>query len=582
MKDFCIPSELIDKVKEIVTTSSSISRDKQLTDLFGSAEMAKQVNTAFEKSKLLTNQKTAVNKFIDSFTQLGQEAKLKMKENIAKRLEKRTEKITQEDLLSIAQDIYNKKYKIDISLEDIARINEQKKVVNSLNNAEGRALNETAGSAYGDAVVSMKKIVDDLKNPTDSMNIKDTLGEILRETSQRLEGKTLFEKSIEGVKIAADIATSAVYKSIQASADMSYGLRQGLKVLTSDPKIWKQNWVAAFEPFKKITSKAEQQLVADKFMSRMVSNPLYEDAIKSRLGIGVIEDFFPTTLAEKIPVLGNIFKSSNEAFTIFSQGSRMSLFEKFVNNAKANGAEVTPQLMKDFAEVANSLTGRGKLSIGGRSLENQAGLINKIFYSGRYIKSAVDTFTMPFDMSLSPLARAEARKASLRNIGAISTVLYTASLFMPVELDPRSSKFGKVNVGNNTWVDVTGGLGSYLVLASRIATQESKSATSGKITELGTGKFGSRTGFDVVVDFATNKLAPAPSTAVQLLKGKDFSGNKPTLGSVAKNLAMPLALGNAIQQALSDNEFSTALFSSLADINGLNATDYNKLKKSGK
>lgn len=578
MENFCIPPELINKVKEIVTTNSSISRDKQLAELFGSPEMAKKVNTAYEKSLLLVNQKNAIEKFINSFTELGQEQKLKMKESIANRLANRTEKITQDDLLAIAQDIYNKKYKIDIPLEDIARINEQKKIVDSLNNPQGRTLNETGGSAYGDAVVQMKHIVEDLKTPTNNMGIKDTVKSILDQTALRFKGKTPFEKSIEGIKIAADIATSSIYKSIQASADLSYGFRQGLKVLTTDPKLWKKNWIDAFEPLKKITNLKEQQLVADKFASRLVSNPLYEDAIKAKLGIGVIEDFFPTTLAEKIPALGNIFKSSNEAFTIFSQGSRMSLFEKFVNNAKANGVEITPELMKDFAKVANSITGRGTHPF----IEKNANIVNKIFYSGRYIKSAIDTFTMPFDTSLSPLARAEAKKVAIRNIGTISSLLYAASLFRPVETDPRSSKFGKVNVGNNTWVDITGGLGSYITLASRIATQESKSATTGKISKLGTGKFGSRTGFDVAVDFATNKLAPAPSTIVQILKGKDFSGNKPTLGGVARNLSAPLAPANAIQQAFSDNDFSTALFSTLADINGLNSTDYNKFKKTGK
>jgi uncharacterized protein YdcH (DUF465 family) len=572
MENFCIPPELINNVKEIVTTNSSISRDKQLAELFGSPEMAKKVNTAYEKSLLLVNQKNAIEKFINSFTELGQEQKLKMKESIANRLANRTEKITQDDLLAIAQDIYNKKYKIDIPLEDIARINEQKKVIDSL---------PEFSIEKGRAIYDMDRIIEDLKSPRNKLGIKDTIQSILKETAQRFEGKTPFEKSIEGIKIAADIATSSIYKSIQASADLSYGLRQGLKVLTTNPKVWKENWLNSFKNFT-TWSAAERELAHREWVATVISDPMYESMVKSKLGIGVIEDFFPTTLAEKIPLLSDIFKRSNVAFTQFSQGSRIGLWKEFVNKATQDGVEITPQLLKDFAEVANSFTGRGKLSIGGRSLESQAGLINKVFYSGRYIKSAIDTFTMPFDTSLSPLARAEARKASLRNIGVISTILYTASLFRPVELDPRSSKFGKVNVGNNTWVDITGGLGSYITLASRIATQESKSATTGKISKLGTGKFGSRTGFDVAVDFATNKLAPAPSTIVQILKGKDFSGNKPTLGGVARNLSAPLAPANAIQQAFSDNDFSTALFSTLADINGLNSTDYNKFKKTGK
>ncbi len=356
--------------------------------------------------------------------------------------------------------------------------------------------------------------------------------------------------------------------------DMSYALRQGLKVLTTNPKVWADGMVNAFKPFQKLGSKAEQQAVADAFKARLVSHPMYEDAINSKLGIGVIEEFFPTTIAEKIPALGNIFKASNEAFTIFSQGSRMKLFEDFITTAKNNGTDITPQLMKDFAKVANSVTGRGSLG----SLESQAGLINKIFYSGKYIKSSLDTFLMPFDTKLSPEARKKALEVSLRNLSTVGGLMGIASLFTDVETDPRSSKFGKMRTGKNTWVDLTGGLGSYITLAAKNISGKSKSATTGRISELNSGDFGSRTRFDTIIDWLSNKTAPALSTGIQVAKGKDFSGKKPTLGSAVTNLVKPISAGNAYQ-VFSDNDTGTALLTTLFDVLGASGTDYSKFKK---
>jgi len=45
----------------------------------------------------------------------------------------------------------------------------------------------------------------------------------------------------------------------------------------------------------------------------------------------------------------------------------------------------------------------------------------------------------------------------------------------------------------NTRFDITGGMGSLVTLASRLAKQSSKSSTTGIVTKFGTG-YGQRTG----------------------------------------------------------------------------------------
>lgn len=574
----CIDPKIIDDVKKIVQEApDTISRDKKLTEMFGK-DQAKEINYLYENSLRLKNQKNAINKFIDNFTEIGQKEKADLKEKIAQRLADRNSMVQDKELLAIAQDIWNKKYKLDIPLEEISKINTLKKSADELKvKMDGTAINSPERIAYGDKISDIANIVDDLKNPRNKMNFAQTVRDIVKTTGERFAKENgVLGNAGELAKLSFEVLTSAIYKSIQASMDMSYALRQGFKVLTKDPTAWKNNFVEAFKPFSKISSKEAQNVVANRFKASLVSHPLYQQAIDAKLAIGVIEDFFPTTLSEKIPLLGNIFKASNEAFTIFSQGSRMSLFEDMVNKAAKDGVELTPQLYKDLAKVANSITGRGSLG----KLEASSETINKIFYSGRFIKSQLDTFTMPFNTSLDITARKEAMKSSLSNLSTIGALMATASLFTEVESDPRSSKFGKMKVpgSKDTWIDLTAGLGSYITLASRVATQQSKSATTNKVSELNSGKFGSTTSFDVVSNWLTGKLSPAPSTAVQFLKGSDYSGKKPTIAGSALNLATPITAGNALQ-IFSDEDTGTALISTVFDALGASQTNYQKFKK---
>jgi hypothetical protein len=574
----CIPPEIIDSIKKtVINSTDSIARNKKLTEQFGE-QMAKEINTLYENSLLLKNQKKSLDKFIDNFTDIGIEKKADLKAKIADRLASRKSAIQDNELLSIAQDIWNKKYGLDIPLEEIQKINTLKREADALKPAmEITPKNSPERMAYGDKLSQISNLIEDIKNPQNKMNLLQTVKDIAKSTGHRFSKELGIAGNIgEAGKLSLDVLTSAIYKSIQASMDISYALRQGFKVLTKNPTIWKENFIKAFEPFKHITSKEAQTVVANKFKASLVSHPLYQQAVDSKLAIGVIEDFFPTALAEKIPILGNIFKASNEAFTIFSQGSRMSLFEDFINTATKNGAKITPELSKDFAYVANSITGRGSLG----KFESSSEVINKIFYSGRYISSQIDTFTMPFNNKLSPLAREEAMKSSRNNFAAIGGLMATASLFTEVETDPRSSKFGKMKVpgSKDTWIDLTAGIGSYIVLASKTATQESKSATTDKITKLNSGKFGSTTNFDVVTNWLTGKLSPAPSAAVQVLKGQDYSGKKPTLGSMTQNLVTPIGVGNAYN-IFNSEDTATALISTVFDTLGASQVDYSKFNK---
>jgi hypothetical protein len=130
-----------------------------------------------------------------------------------------------------------------------------------------------------------------------------------------------------------------------------------------------------------------------------------------------------------------------------------------------------------------------------------------------------------------------------------------------VEIDPRSSDFGKVKNKNTRW-DIWGGFQQYVRLFSQMATGERKS-TTGKIYTLdGEGAFGQTT-TDVLVSFGRGKLAPVPGMAVDLLSRRTIVGEKikfqtgnegykeVNIGRYAKEHLLPLNF-TGLQEALKD------------------------------
>lgn len=578
MADICILPEFIDDIEKVMDESpDSLTRLAKLTDLFGgNAKSAQEINKLFETKLLLKNQSVAMDRFIESIDGIGAQKKAELREAIQRRMVDRTEKIQDDELLSIAKDIFDKKYDLDLKPTQVKELNKFKReVYNTEQLIEGTPSGSPERIANAKAQVAMSDYVDYLINPTKNQGLIDTVKTYLKETGQKFEGKTSVEKVLESGKLAADVLTSPIYKSVQASMDVSYALRQGYKVFARSPKIWLKSLKESFKPFTQLASPEDKWRAMEAFKIELASKEMYKEALDSKLAIGVIEEFFPTTFAEKIPLIGRVFKASNEAFTIFSQGSRMRMFEDMVKHAQGNGTEITSDLMKEFAMLANSISGRGSLG----SLEKIPSTVNKVLFSGRFIKSQLDTFYLPFKPDLSPTARKIAMAESVKAIGMMGTIMATAAQFTDVEFDPRSSKFGKMKLpgSKDVWIDITGGLGSYITLASRIATQKSKSANTGKVRDLNTGEFGSQTTWDVFMNWAGNKLAPAPSAIRDYLKGETFGGEELTAIGSVKNLLTPITISNALD-LFGNEDTATAFISTMFDALGAAQTDYSQFK----
>ena len=611
-----MPDVAKDLSRKITSEMDSNERYKVILEEIKDKDMAREINKLFEASVLLKKQSLAEKRFFDKITdsewkkdrlKYAQTERARKKElmynedGTIKDNFKALIKETDQEIEDSATSMFHKKYKVDLSESQVKELVALRSKSQELSDvAQGTPSGSAERLAYGKSLVELQKYMKYLIEPTEKMelsqlkshvwgNIKDRYFDINKATDER-KWKGISRSVGETIKLAYDAITTPVYKSIEAALDYSGMFRQGFKTLTTGlmqgDKIWKQNVIDGFKPILKLGSQKEQQELADLFQARIFGDPFYEEMQKAGLRIGGVEDFFPTSIAEKIPVLGNAFKASNEAFTILVQGMRFDLYKKLRGNLVTTYADrikgmteeqISKELkkeLKDITEVANSITGSGSLG----KLESASGLINKLLFSGRFIRSQADTFLMPFRSDLDPVARKAAMDTSKATFGAIGALMLTAGSIGEVEFDPRSSKFGKVKLpgSKDTWIDLTAGLGGYISVLAKELSGQSKSSISGKITELGK-KYGSPTRFDVAVNWLAGKAAPGPSQAIQILKGKTYSGEKPTITSTATGLVTPIGISNAYD-VFTNEDLATALMALLADSVGASASNYEKFK----
>jgi hypothetical protein len=250
---------------------------------------------------------------------------------------------------------------------------------------------------------------------------------------------------------------------------------------------------------------------------------------------------------------------------------RVDVFDKYIEIAKRSGVNIDdPKELQSIGRLVNSLTGRGNMG----ALERVAGTVNNVFFSPRALKSNIDTLTAHTFDKATPFVRKQAAINLLRIISGTAAVLGIARAINKdsVELDPRSSDFGKIKIGN-TRFDVTGGMASIVTLAARLLTMSTKSTSSKIVLPLNSTEYGAQTGTDVVYNFFENKLSPVMSVIKDLLKGKDFNGNPPTVTGELSNLLMPLPF-SSVEDAAKDPNAANAVLIGILDGLGIAANTY--------
>jgi hypothetical protein len=566
---FCLVPRLAEKFKQAIL-SGEINPDELanmapkarhdfLANLLGE-ENAGPVNALFESKLLLKNQQAGFIRWAETYIHSKQ-----IKRDIISRIQRLDKVLNPADKENFLEDLASTQLGTKITYQEAEKITDLSKNIDDAKSLMDSAPRREVGAqptkgelAYGTAIVEMQNYLKDLKAHAD----KFSLAEFKKNPVSSI-GK--------GISHLAGEA-----KSINASLDDSAIFRQGWKVLWTNPKIWTKNALKSFTDIIRTVGKED---VMNALNADIVSRPNYDLMTKAKLAIGISEEAFPTSLPEKIPVAGRVYKASQDAYTAFVHKTRADVFDKYIQIAKETGVDLTKEELESIGKLVNSLTGRGNLG----PVEPIGNTLNNILFSPRLWKSHLDVLLQPVTgAGGSNFVRKQAALNLLKMISGGAAVLVTANAVKPgsVEKDPRSADFGKIKIGN-TRFDVSGGIAGTVTLMARLATMSSKSSTTGEVNKLnardkkGKPKFGAQTGTDVVLDFFSNKLSPAAAVIRDLTRGHDFDGKKPTVGSVAKQLFVPLPI-KTYEELVNTPDSANIILSLIAESLGISTNTYTK------
>lgn len=544
----------------------SAARREYFSSIIGK-DNAEGVNALFESKMLLKDQKRGLISWAKKVAGLSEPARLDFISKVQK-LERVLEPAQEREFLA---DLAAQKLGMTVTPAEAKAISQGAKTVSNFkkdfNPATQQWSSEDARLKYGAAFVAYQ----------------DHVGNLLREAN-----KPTFKEWIRNPgRVALDLAAST--KGIVASLDNSFYGRQGIKMLFTHPSVWADAFVKSWSDIAKTIAGGDPMaaIKADVLSRPDAMNGKYKN-MKVAVGLD-FEEAFPTSLPEKIPIFGRVYKASEAAFNGGALRMRADLADKMIRLSEQSGVDLSMpgKQAEGIGDLVNSLTGRG--NIGKMSSEG----INAAFFSIRFLKSNIETLTAHYGGlaiekgAARTFVQKEAAKNLLKIVGGMATVLFTANQLWPgsVDFDPRSSNFGKIRIGN-TRFDISGGMGSLITLAARLAPVRdkagnwhmwSKSSTTGHFTDLWKGGFGARTGLDVVEDFAEGKLSPMVGMIRDYLEGETFGGKPVTVVSAIENLVTPIGLGS-ITDAMNTPHSAPLLAILILDSLGIGASTYSAAK----
>ena len=417
---------------------------------------------------------------------------------------------------------------------------------------------------YGAARVAYENYVNYLKGEQTPLRTLAKAGiDKFKTTAQTNKAKAVYDLGTDALKVIVNNSVSMV-----ATLDNSFLGRQGLKTLQVHPTVWAKGAVNSFvDIWKTLGGKdAHSALMADVY-----SRPNYLNGSYEKAGIlAKVEEQYPSSLPERIPGVGRVFKASENAFTGSAIRMRTGLYDLLAKRAAENGIDMTDAAqIKPIGKLINSLTARGQWGVKG-----EPAVVRLVMWAPKMLKGHIDVLTAHgAGIGLeSAFARKQAAINLLKIVTETATLMTIANALKPgsAETDPRSSDFGKIKIGN-TRFDITGGAASIVTLAARISTGERKSTSTGEMIPYGT-KYGQASELDALVDFLANKTNPPAHVVVDWLRGRDYAGKPFSFGEAAFRAATPIIVQRAIN--LKDDNSANAVAGVILDGLGINASTY--------
>lgn len=360
------------------------------------------------------------------------------------------------------------------------------------------------------------------KVPTDSELawLGEIYGTELVESLRALRPKSA--KIIEGILEAWNLP-----RAILASFDDSMVLRQGLHLLPEG----KPAGVALKAHIKALTKAGSV-----KINEVIRENPWYNHARAHGLDLtlpglrpgisGHEEVFFGARVAQKIPILGKGIEISERIATAYLNKLRIETYSAHAAELQRMGAGYNA--FKELAENINILSGRASL---GRT-QAMAPVLNGMFFSARLnwaraqtpfrILRQVPNLNTPEGRHLAGMLAKDVYGMWAGIAGMLGVAAAAGAV---VELDPRSSDFGKMQIGT-VRIDPWAGQQQFAVLMARIISGQTKTTTTGQVMPADA--------VNVLGRFIESKAHPALGQLIAVKEGKTYVGEDMTVKQYAK------------------------------------------------
>ena len=433
-------------------------------------------------------------------------------------------------------------------------------------------INNTSRIGYGLKQVVIEKYVNDIKSEAKKRRI------LFKEDPIRA--------LLTPVKDATELFSN-LFKSLMTSIDNSFFGRQGISNLygtIEQKKIWGRNFKKSFGDIgaELIAKKINGFGAMDFIKADIYSRP---NAMNGKYKVGgyeldvLTEEVFPTSLPERVWLVGRLFKASETTFNGAALRMRADLADMYISQMEAQGGNaLDPEQARGIGNLVGSLTGRGNI---GRASPMSKEL-NLLFWSVKFFKSSIDILTMhKFDSQATDFTRAEAQRNLINIVAHVGGLMILANLIDPesVEEDPRSTNFGKIRVYGK-WINITAGLGGLVVLAARVSPSihngewgHWRKSSSGNWTNLQAGGFGVQNTVQVIMDaIFLNKLAPMASIIRDYYEGEMFGGEPFDITKAIINSGTPLIIQAGWD--VKDEKFGVILGVLIAEFFGTSVSDY--------
>lgn len=549
---------------------------------FTDAENAININSLFESKLLLKNRQQGLTTWAKRVLGMKQTAK----RDILSKIERLDEigVLDPKDLQAFKEDLARTRLGLNVTFEEAKTISELSAERVEARDAwqaeldENPSWNEDPHATRKEWVGNKNRLEYGLKQVALEKYVKDV----------KLEAKKIsFKESPLKATLDAVKKVPNVMKSLMSSLDNSFWGRQGIKNLYgsfSQKRIWTRDFLKSFGDVsaelraKKVDGFEPMDLIrADVYSRPNAMNGKYK-AGKYGLDISS-EEPFPSSIPERIPGLGRLFRASETAFSGGALRMRADLADLFISKAEQQQINtLDPKQARGIGHLVGSLTGRG--SLGKAAVLSKE--LNFVLWSARFFKSNIDTLTAhQFDPQATKFTKKEARKNLLNIVASTTAIMMVAGFLNPddIEPDPRGTNFGRIKIFGR-WIDITGGMRSVAIMSARLVPTKRngewgvwRKSAAGNWTNLSEGKFGTDDAVDVLIDAALlNKLAPFASIVRDAYRGEMFGGEPFDIKKSIINSTTPLSI-QAVSE-VKDEKFETIMAVAISEFFGLGGSAY--------